>query len=77
MNDNKKYMIEQLVGVLQLKGEYLNSSDIDLYEKADKLDVLLDTMKFLQNYDENVKVLNEYWLDKRYKEKFKIEREEL
>ena len=45
-----------------------------LYQKAMKLDVLIDTMKFLQNYDENTKVLNQYWLNKKRQEKFNGDR---
>ena len=31
---------------------------------------MLDTLHFLQDYDENVKVLNKYWVEKRRREKW-------
>lgn len=74
MNNNKKSMIHELFKTLQLKGKELQDEKMSLYEKASKLDVVLDTMKFLQDYDENVKVLNQYWNNKRKQEKFDKEK---
>ena len=30
------------------------------------MDVILDTMRFLNNYEENVKILNKYWCNKKF-----------
>lgn len=74
MDKDKQTIIDEIVKMLQLKGVDLENEDIDLYQKAMKLDVLIDTMKFLQNYDENTKVLNQYWLNKKRQEKFNGDR---
>lgn len=39
--------------------------------KLIQADVLLNTMKFLEQYVENTKVLNQYWLNKKRADKFK------
>lgn len=67
---DKKEVIESIYKFLQEQGEVLQGSEISPEEKATQLDVLLDTMHFLKDYDENVKVLNEYWIEKRQREKF-------
>lgn len=72
MSDNKQEYIEELLALLREQGENVRSNEsnkttLDMLERAD---VLLDLMKFLKDYEENVKVLNAYWLDKHYKEKF-------
>lgn len=68
---NKEAMKDKLFQALQQQGEELRSSGLQGLDVAEQLDVLIDTMHFLQDYDENVRVLNDYWLKKRQEEKFK------
>lgn len=35
---------------------------ISLQDKCEQVDILLDVNKFLMNYNENVKILNKYYL---------------
>ena len=35
------------------------------------MDVILDVLHFLADYEENVEVLNKYWVNKRLEEKMK------
>ncbi len=71
MDDNKKLMIDKLISLLQHEGEALKEESIDPISALEKLDVLIDSMKFLENYEENCKVLNQYWINKNYQDKFK------
>ena len=48
---------------------YVQKEIIKLNEKLEGADIYLDTFKFLKNHDENVKVLNQYALSKKFKEK--------
>lgn len=66
----KDEVIKGITEYLQQQGEILQKSDISPEDKATQLDVLLDTMHFLKDYDENIKVLNDYWINKRQREKF-------
>lgn len=72
MSDNRQQYIEELLALLREQGEKVrsnkdNKTTLQMLERAD---VLLDLIKFLKDYEENVKVLNAYWLDKHYKEKY-------
>ena len=75
MDDNKKLMIDKLISLLQHEGEILKEESIDPISALERLDVLIDSMKFLENYEENCKVLNQYWINKNYQNKFKYQEE--
>lgn len=67
----KQQIINRLFNVLQGQGMYVKEDGtLSPNDKLEQTSILVDTMKFLKDYDENVKVLNKYWLDKRRKEKF-------
>ena len=67
----KQQIINRLFNVLQGQGMYIREDrTLSLNDKLEQMSILVDTMKFLKDYDENVKVLNKYWLDKHRKEKF-------
>lgn len=69
----KDQIINRMFNVL--KGQTMlvkEDSILTTREKLEQADVLLDTMKFLNDYDENVKVLNDYWVAKHREEKFRI-----
>ena len=67
----KQQIIEEITKFLQVKGENIRSSNKSLDIQVTQMDILLDTMHFLQDYDENVKILNEYRIRKNYQNKFK------
>lgn len=75
---SKDDIIKKVTAYLQKLGKEVQDNDgLTLYEKVTKADVLLDTIHFLSDYDENVKVLNSYWKNKRYKQKFDIDRDDI
>ena len=71
MSDNKQQYIEELLALLREQGETVKSNKnnkitLDMLERAD---VLLDLIKFLKDYDENIIILNKHWQEKHKKEK--------
>ena len=56
-------------GVQKLGKELMDDKVTPAKDKTYQMDVLLDTMHFLSDYEENVKVLNDYWRNKRHQEK--------
>lgn len=43
------------------------NSKLNINEKMDEIDVLMNMSKFLKDYDENIKVLNKHLEEKRWK----------
>ena len=68
--DYKKQIIDEITNFITQRGQQVRDSDLSVDDQVTQVDVLLDTLHFLQGYDENVKVLNKYWLEKRWKQKF-------
>ena len=65
MKPAKQIMIDKIVEAIKNFGEETrNDKDTSLKDKCIQVDVLLDTIKFLDNYDENIKVLNDYYTKK-------------
>lgn len=60
----QKEIIDEVVELIQQKGEELRLSGKSPYDQLPQMDVLLDTIRFLAGYDENVEVLNQYYLGK-------------
>lgn len=66
MKNERDIVIKRLENMLQGAGQYVRDDDtLTPEQQLVQVDVILDTMKFLQNYEENIKVLNKYWLEKR------------
>lgn len=62
----KDEIIKRVMIVLQEIGVEIHDDKTKTKdEKLIDADVLLDTMHFLKDYDENVKVLDKYWREKR------------
>ena len=61
----RKQIIDEVSELIMQKGKEIQDSDMPTMEQLTKVDVLLDTVHFLSDYDENVKVLNKYWLEKK------------
>ena len=61
----KKEIIQKIQTALSKEIEFVRQEKgKTTEEKMAEIDVLLDTIKFLNNYDENVKVLNKHIRDK-------------
>ena len=43
------------------------NNKLNINEKMDEIDVLMNMSKFLKDYDENIKVLNKHLEEKRWK----------
>jgi len=61
----KEEMISKIQKALLKEVEFIRENPkISLDDKVTQVDVLFDTVKFLDNYDENIKVLNKHIADK-------------
>lgn len=65
----KEIIISRMFNVLKGQAMFVRE-DISLTntEKVEQLDVLLDLMRFLKDYDENVQVLNNHLAEKKQKQ---------
>ncbi|MBQ2639254.1 MAG: hypothetical protein IJF92_00610 [Bacilli bacterium] len=71
--EEQKQIRDKIIEKLKSIGEEIreNEDSESVSIRASQMDVLLDTIRFLDRYDENVKVLNKYWIEKHQQEKFK------
>lgn len=71
IKQQQKIIMDKLTEAIRQFGEELQQDKtIASKDKATQLDILLDTLHFLDGYEENVPILNEYWIKKRRKQKF-------
>lgn len=57
-----KDMINHLIDILKQEGECIrNDSTSTVQERLAQADIILNTLRFLKDYDENVKILNQEW----------------
>ena len=74
----KQQIMTRLNNVLKGQAMYVREDEsISDRDRLTQADVILDLMKFLNDYDENIEVLNRYWHEKRQREKFKQEDREI
>lgn len=73
-NEVREKIINELVLIIEQKGKEIQGSNIPIGEQLVQVDVLIDTIRFLDKYVENTKVLNQYWRAKRDTERFGSER---
>lgn len=74
----KQQIMTRLKNVLKGQAMYVREDEsISDKDRLTQADVILDLMKFLNDYDENIEVLNRYWHEKRQREKFKQEDREI
>ena len=65
MKPTKQIMINKISKAIENFGRQAQQDkETSLEDKLLQVDVLLDTLKFLDRYEENVKVLNEYYANK-------------
>lgn len=75
-NKAREVVMQRLTNVLKGQGMIIREDKTTSNEdKLVQMDVVLDIMRFLDQYDENIKVLNEYWRKKQCEEKFKQSKE--
>ena len=73
---NKEVVMDKLIEDLRRQGELLQQDkELSIQDKLTQMDVILDVLHFIQDYDENIKVLNNYWLHK--EKRFKKSNEEI
>lgn len=65
MTKHKEEMIKGVQDILLNEVEFIRQSSKTLDEKIDEADLLLDMIKFLDRYEENIKVLNNYISEKK------------
>ena len=66
----KEVVIKRMFNVLKGQGMYIkDNNDLSTQEKVEQMDVILDLMKFLKDYDENVQVLNKHLQNKKWQSK--------
>lgn len=67
----KEVIMSRMTNVLKGQAMYIKEDDsISTQDKCIQMDVILDLMRFLNDYDENIQVLNRYIEQKRQKEKW-------
>lgn len=61
MRKAKKDMIDKITHALKDIGDQTqNDETLPLTDKFFQVDVLMDTLRFLKDYEKNVKILNQY-----------------
>lgn len=76
-SEARKIIMKRMENLLKTQGNYIMKDEmISAKDKCVQMDVVLDVMHFLQDYDECTKILNEHRLKKRYEQKFLNEKEE-
>jgi len=75
LDERKKQMINKIILGLQAEGKFLEQDTTKTSEqKLLEMNVLVDTVRFLKDYEQNIKVLNTYlsehkWETKKQQEK--------
>ena len=68
----KETIMSRMTNVLKGQAMYIKEDDsISTQDKCIQMNVILDLMRFLNDYDENVQILNKYIEQKQQKEKGK------
>lgn len=71
----KEETINKIQDLLLEEGKTLqDNKEIPTRDKIERVDVLLNLVKFLDNYDENIEVLNRHLRETRWKRKEDIEK---
>lgn len=76
MKTKEDYINEIYKYVKELGKELQEDQTIQVKDKIPQVDLFINTIKFLQDYDENIKVLDKYWRDKNRKLKFERSQKE-
>lgn len=76
MKTKEDYIDEIYKYIKELGKELQEDQTIQVKDKIPQVDLFINTIKFLQDYDENVKVLDKYWREKNRKLKFERSQKE-
>lgn len=76
MKTKEDYIDEIYKYIKELGKELREDQTIQVKDKIPQVDLFINTIKFLQDYDENVKVLDKYWREKNRKLKFERSQKE-
>lgn len=76
MKTKEDYIDEIYKYIKELGKELQEDQTIQVKDKIPQVDLFINIIKFLQDYDENVKVLDKYWREKNRKLKFERSRKE-
>lgn len=69
----KEQLIIRMFDMLKEQGMYVREDKtLTDKEKLEQADTILNIMKFLKDYDENIEVLDKYWREKHHREKFEV-----
>ena len=64
----RERIMTRMSNILKGQAMFIREDDtITDVERLEQIDVILDLMKFLKDYDENIIVLNKYWQEKHKK----------
>lgn len=64
--DQRQIAKDKIFNLLSEQFEAVRKSDLDSEAKNIQSDIILDLMKFLMNYEKNVKILNEHIRKEKY-----------
>ena len=64
----KKDIVSILLGEIKIISDNIRSSNLPSKIQSTQLDVIIDTISFLINYEENIAVLKDYYKNKQKKE---------
>ena len=66
----KEQIMTRMSNVLKGQAMFIREDNpITDVERLEQINVVLDLMKFLKDYDENIIILNKHWQEKHKKEK--------
>lgn len=66
----KAEIIKNITAALELEGRKIEADEHStLKDRCLKMDVVLDTLRFLKDYEENVAILNSFGRDRRFDNK--------
>ena len=60
----RKQITDDIIKYLQVKGQELQTSGKPVEDQLIQMDVILDVIRFLDRYKENVQILNRHYLEK-------------
>lgn len=60
----RKQITDDIIKYLQTKGQEIQTSGKPIEQQLIQMDVILDIIRFLDKYKENVQVLNDHYLGK-------------
>lgn len=60
----KEDTFDRIVHLLQEEGQRIQSDNESILDQLTRMNIIIDMIKFINNYDENIRVLNAHYLSK-------------